>query len=142
MNCRNPLRQTYYQESIHLNARPYDLLDIGDGPCKMLLVAEINEAEYRADSELGRIMVIDISKAWGKDILALSISDFEQLADDIHLLLDVFWLDCVVFDTTLTGLDLSYIERRLSVRQYTIPDPCENGELADDWLHDRVKKAL
>lgn len=142
MNSRSSLRQTYYQESIHLNDRPYDLLDIGDGSCKMILVAEINEAEYRTDSELGRRIVIDISKAWGKDILALSTSDFEQLADDIHLLLDVFWLDSVVFDTTLAGLDLSYIERRLAVRQCTISDPYENGELADDWLHDRVKKAL
>ncbi|WP_394150680.1 hypothetical protein [Vibrio maritimus] len=117
MSSRYTLRQTYYQESIHLNDRPYGLLDIGDGPCKVILVAGINEAEYSTNSELGRRIIIDISKAWGHDIQAMTEQDFEQLTDDIHLLLDVFWLDCVVFDTTLDGLDLSFIESRLAVRQ-------------------------
>ncbi|SEG05522.1 hypothetical protein [Vibrio hangzhouensis] len=117
MNRRNQLKQTYYQETIHLNDRPYGLLDIGDGPCKIILVVEITEDDYSTDKVSGRSLVFDISKAWGRDILALTEDDLAQLTDDIHLLLDVFWLDCVVFDTTLDGLDLSFIERRLAVRQ-------------------------
>ncbi|MCF4173159.1 hypothetical protein [Vibrio sp. McD22-P3] len=117
MSSRHPLRQTYYQESIHLNDRPYGLLDIGDGACKVILVAGINEADYSKNAKLGRRIIIDISKAWGHGSQLLTKQELEQLADDIHLLLDVFWLDCVIFDTTLDGLDLSFIEKRLAVRQ-------------------------
>jgi hypothetical protein len=114
MSNRHPLSQPYYQESIHLNDRPYGLLDIGDGSCKVILVTGINEADYSKGTKLGRRIIIDISESWGYESHLLAKQDLEQLADDLRLLLDVFWLDCVVFDTTLDGLDLSFIENRLT----------------------------
>ncbi|WP_112480206.1 hypothetical protein [Vibrio variabilis] len=114
MSDKNPLRQNDYQESICLNNRPYCLLDIGDGPCTIVLVTSIDEHKTNAKPDTGRKILFDISESWGHDPEKLRAGDIELLSNDIHLLLDVFWLNKVEFDTTVAGLDLSSITKRLT----------------------------
>lgn len=84
--------------STFLNDRPYRILDVGEGECHIHLVS-VSRNEALSDlkaarcSQRSRVLIVDTSLSWGKCLEVLSQEQVEALATDIHLLMDVFWLN-------------------------------------------------
>ncbi|WP_076410540.1 hypothetical protein [Shewanella sp. UCD-KL12] len=84
---------------IILNRRHYPLLDEGEGEAFIYLhhqqvsLASCSSiiAQYLKNQE--RVFFLDVSENYPKNIEKLTIQEHEELIDDIHLLVDIYWLD-------------------------------------------------
>lgn len=84
----------------HLNDRPYRIVDAGEGDCYLFIIDGSDTrslSDLMLDSNCGnnRKLIVDISLAQANDIEKLSAKDIEEIGKDIHLLIDIYWLDKV-----------------------------------------------
>lgn len=120
MNLGLFLKEEQYQSTIYLNDRVYDVLDIGEGKSIVIVVTSIKDymdENHNLDPE-HRLIVVDISKTLQEmsDNLAL----FELiLANDLHLLFDVFWLEEVEVLCEVDSLNMNEIHKVARTRNYS-----------------------
>lgn len=109
-----------YQNKIYLNDRPYHILDTGEGPCWVYLVGSIAslETEDFKTNDDRRSIYIDLSLAWGKDVASLPSEQLEYLTEDIHLLLDVFWLEELTIRSCIEELNMEKVFSIIRLREY------------------------
>lgn len=110
MNLSKMLKEDLYQSTIYLNDRCYDVLDMGEGKCLIVMVDCIKTyLERHTHLHLKyRLILVDVSKV-------IQLSEEEQgvlehqLATDLHLLFDVFWLGEVVVRSELPSINMQTI---------------------------------
>ncbi len=119
MNNQVNLKQDFYKKTVYLNDRPYNIFDIGDGGCHMLLVEEMDEeklANITAHHQR-RVIIVDISPSWGKRSTYNESYQVTLLAADIHLLLDIFWLESVSLECEIDYIDIQPIHDVVKMRE-------------------------
>ncbi len=109
--------ENQYKKTIYLNDRPYDVLDVGEGRC--LVVVQNNNELTRtrgvSSTRHCRTIYVDISRLWL--IHSEQVSSLEEyLESDLHLLFDVFWLEKIDFKSELKGVDLDKVQRMVALR--------------------------
>ncbi|MGR5145943.1 hypothetical protein ACQKP8_05295 [Photobacterium alginatilyticum] len=117
MNLSLMLKEERYQKTIYLNNRPYDVLDIGEGKCTVIIVKSIREyIERNNNFQLNqRVIIVDVSKAI--DDYPENITSVGQLlANDLHLLFDVFWLEEVEVKSEVESINMDAIYKVVSIR--------------------------
>ncbi|ABZ77410.1 hypothetical protein Shal_2860 [Shewanella halifaxensis HAW-EB4] len=82
----------------YLNDRPYRILDMGEGGCYLFIVSTVNneplkELEWIPHIEKSRTVIMDLSLAWNAPIETLTQKHLMQISSDIHLLVDIYWLE-------------------------------------------------
>lgn len=120
MNLSQMLNEERYQTTIYLNDRPYDVLDIGEGSCLIIIVINFRLyiKEHINTYSNQRVIVVDIEKMLHCDIDGEGTVE-QLLADDLHLLLDVFWLEEVEFKSEVSGIKMDIINKIVNVRNYS-----------------------
>ncbi|GAB7219678.1 hypothetical protein [Vibrio comitans] len=111
------LKEDLYQTTIYLNDRAYDVLDTGEGKSLIMLVTNINEfVDNNCDLILKqRVILVDISTALKTEYD--DIQSFEQcLAEDLYLLLDVFWLEEVEIRSDIDEIKMEALFKIAAVR--------------------------
>ncbi|MCK6262993.1 hypothetical protein KP803_06830 [Vibrio sp. ZSDE26] len=114
------LKEERYQTTIYLNDRPYDVFDFGEGKCSIIIVNNIDLHIEKLNKEkvTSRIIFVDITK-----MLAQHIEQKESvpqlLANDLHLLFDVFWLDEVHIESEIKHIDMRAIFNVVALRNYS-----------------------
>ncbi|WP_394243794.1 hypothetical protein [Vibrio astriarenae] len=110
-----------YQNKIYLNDRPYHILDTGEGPCCAHLVDSIagRETEVLQANDDKRNIYIDLSLAWGKNVASLPSEQLEYLTEDIHLLLDVFWLEELTIHSCIDELNMDKVFSIIKQKEYS-----------------------
>lgn len=89
---------------VYLHDRCYQILDVGDGDCLIRLIdtQQFSQVMACANEQLqtGERLIYIAVPFWqsGIDITQISIEDSITLAKDLHLLIDIFWLDEVRID--------------------------------------------
>lgn len=117
MNLSKMLKEDRYQSTIYLNDRPYEVLDIGEGKCLIVMVDSI-KAYLERNKTLRlkqRLILVDISKViqqTAEEQVALD----RQLAIDLHLLFDVFWLGEVEIHSELNHINMRAIYDVVRIR--------------------------
>lgn len=117
MNLSKMLKEDLYQSTIYLNDRCYDVLDMGEGKCFIVLVDCIKTylERYTHFHLKHRLILVDVSKV-------IQLFEGEQvtlechLATDLHLLFDVFWLGEVNVRSELSSIDMQTIYDVVSLR--------------------------
>ncbi len=118
MNLSLMLKSEQYQTKIYLNDRPYEVLDFGEGNSLIIIVGNIKESacKYLNGNITKRVILIDAS--WIIHNQAHDRQELERkLTDDIHLLIDVFWLEDVEVKSEIKGLGTAKIEEMLRLRR-------------------------
>ncbi len=89
--------------NIYINDRLYNIDDKGQGECEIILIDATHEDLNinHENNQSKRSITIDITPAWNDNINNLSIASLFELAKDIHLLADIYWIE------SLTIIDLS-----------------------------------
>ncbi|PSU30499.1 hypothetical protein [Photobacterium lutimaris] len=89
--------------NIYINDRLYNINDKGKGECEIILIdnSHISFSETYKQNQSKRAIIIDITLAWNDSINNLSIDSLFELAKDIHLLADIYWIE------SLSIIDLS-----------------------------------
>ncbi|MGF1696197.1 hypothetical protein L4D20_14195 [Vibrio kyushuensis] len=91
-------------EDIFLNQRCYKIFDEGEGIAVLYLHHNHAQQNYIVDaiiavaSEHTRVICLDVSDVWSTNINELSSMQLRQLTDDIHLLVDIYWLEDVIIE--------------------------------------------
>lgn len=84
------------EQILVLNNRRYRICDLGEGDCT-LIITVMSELDSLTDSYLQRceqrLIVLDISTSLPIHSGVINHMEIEQLIDDIHLLMDIYWLD-------------------------------------------------
>jgi len=120
MKSNLALIEEHYQTTIYLNDRPYRVLDIGEGECSIVIVS-CEEDYLKAMTRLSpiqRIMIVDISELLScekKDMVMLE----KALANDLHLLFDVFWLEEVKIHSEVSNLNMNAIYDVVRIRNHS-----------------------
>jgi len=83
---------------IHLNDREYRICDFGEGKCILVIFyAKDIDSLYDYFSyyflKHERVILVDISEGWGKELYSLSEVERKTLIEDVRLLADIYWLD-------------------------------------------------
>ncbi|QLE87414.1 hypothetical protein FLM48_21460 [Shewanella sp. Scap07] len=115
MNLSCMLNESQYQATLYLNDRPYNVLDIGEGHCLIIIVDDIDQYLSRQPTLLQgqRIIIVDISKVLHRNKLYI----VEQcLIRDLHLLLDVFWLEEVEIKNEVNHIKIDALYRITAIR--------------------------
>lgn len=117
MNLSNLLREDQYQSTIYLNDRPYEVLDIGEGKCKIMIVDCIKSylEQHKCVYLEQRLILVDVSKSLRISSCDDSTLD-RQLASDLHLLFDVFWLGEIELVSELSNININTIYDVVRVR--------------------------
>lgn len=119
MNIRNILNNERYHSAIYLNDRRYTVLDVGEGKCHVILVNDIdsyvNMGDHRRKSR--RLIIVDVSNVIDEN--NMSSESMKHLANDFHLLLDVFWLDEVELKSEVIGLKMDSLHHVIKLRDYS-----------------------
>ncbi|MBY5945131.1 hypothetical protein [Photobacterium rosenbergii] len=97
--------------NIYINDRLYNIDDKGQGKCEIILVDKSHSKSQQTNDEISskRIITMDITPAWGMNINDLSISSLFELAKDIHLLADIYWIDKLKINDLSNNVQLSEI---------------------------------
>ncbi|WP_087016387.1 hypothetical protein [Thaumasiovibrio subtropicus] len=84
-----------YELNIYINDRPYMIADLGRGECTIFLVDSTNTSDHRSlvAGEIERAIIVDASLAWQNCVAMLSADELFDLVSDIHLLVDIYWLE-------------------------------------------------
>ncbi|WP_050620815.1 hypothetical protein [Vibrio coralliirubri] len=120
MQLSSVSKQDKYQSTIYLNDRPYDVLDMGEGRCSIIIVEDIDDYLDNLSNPpiKNRIILVDVSK-----MLIWQTNGTESieslLAKDLHLLFDVFWLEAVDVRSEVPSLKMSEIYSVVSIRNYS-----------------------
>jgi len=82
----------------YLNDRPYRVLDTGEGDCHLFIVyatskESLTELELICPIESNRTVIMDLSLAWNGCINTLAQEHLTEISADIHLLVDIYWLE-------------------------------------------------
>lgn len=120
MNLCRVLNEEHYQTTIYLNDRPYEVLDIGEGDCLIVIVNSISDfiEQGSLQSHSRRFVIVDISKVVTDSLY--NVETVEQfLVSDLHLLLDVFWLSDVEIKSKVGCICMDSIDHMLKVRSYS-----------------------
>lgn len=119
MNICKILNNERYHSTIYLNDRPYAVLDVGEGKCHVILVNNINAyismGNHRAVNR--RVIILDVSNVINEN--DMSVESIEHLANDFHLLLDVFWLDEVELKSEVIGVNMESLHHVIKLRDYS-----------------------
>ncbi|CAH7091370.1 conserved hypothetical protein [Vibrio chagasii] len=120
MQLSSVSKQDKYQSTIYLNGRPYDVLDMGEGRCSIIIVEDIDDYLDNLSNPpiKNRIILVDVSKMliWQTNGTELIES---LLVKDLHLLFDVFWLEEVDVRSEVPSLKMSEIYSVVSIRNYS-----------------------
>ncbi|MDL5028917.1 hypothetical protein AB8613_22895 [Vibrio sp. BS-M-Sm-2] len=113
-------KQEKYQSTIYLNDHPYDVLDIGEGRCSIIIVEDIDAYLENLSNPLinNRIILVDVSKMLVRQTNGRESIE-SLLAKDLHLLFDVFWLEEVDVRAEVPSLKMSEIYSVVSIRNYS-----------------------
>ncbi len=119
MNIRKILDNERYHSTIYLNDRPYTVLDVGEGKCHVILVNNINNYVNMGNHRTAnrRVIILDVSNVINED--NMGIESVEQLANDFHLLLDVFWLEEVELKSEIIGVNVESLHHVIKLRDYS-----------------------
>ncbi|MGF1735804.1 hypothetical protein [Photobacterium satsumensis] len=97
--------------NIYINDRAYNVNDKGKGECEIILIdsshANLNN-NYKSN-QTKRSIIIDITTAWDGNINSLSIDSLFELAKDIHLLADIYWIESLTIIDTSKNIQLGEI---------------------------------
>ncbi|EMJ3465130.1 TPA: hypothetical protein P0E21_000046 [Vibrio harveyi] len=109
-----------YQTTIYLNDRPYKVLDMGEGECMITLVSGIEDyfTKLTRFSPNKRSIIVDVSEVLNcepQDRRTLE----KALANDLHLLFDVFWLEEVKIHSEVSNLNMNAIYDVVRIRNYS-----------------------
>ncbi|BCN26204.1 hypothetical protein [Vibrio alfacsensis] len=119
MNISVMLTEERYQRTIYLNDRPYDVLDIGEGKCSIVIVLDL--PEYVANNEAPhvnqRTIIVDVSKIQNHESLKKWTTE-EILMEDLRLLFDVFWLDDVEVRSEVDSINISKVQNVVKARNH------------------------
>ncbi|KOO15424.1 hypothetical protein AKJ18_10540 [Vibrio xuii] len=116
------LFEQHYKKTIYLNDRPYDVLDVGEGQCLVVVQNnnELTQTRGANSTRQCRTIYVDISRLWL--IHSGQMSSLEEyLESDLHLLFDVFWLEKIDFKSELKGIDLDKVQRMVDHRNRAYP---------------------
>ncbi|WEM45070.1 hypothetical protein PTW35_18415 (plasmid) [Photobacterium sp. DA100] len=96
---------------IHINDRPYKIHDKGEGECEIIIVDQLHPyiQDIKNQTPPNRIIIIDITPAWEKTINEMSLDSLFELAKDIHLLADIYWIDRLQIKDLSNNLQLGQI---------------------------------
>ncbi len=120
MNLGLFLKEEQYQTTIYLNDRAYEVLDIGEGKCLIVVATSISDyiEQNREQIVNQRVIVVDISQ-----VLDESKGDMERLernlVNDLHLSFDVFWLEEVKVTSEVGVINMDGINKVASIRNYS-----------------------
>lgn len=97
--------------NIYINDRLYNINDKGQGECEIILVddSHFNFNEIYKHNQSKRAIIIDITPAWNDSINNLSIESLFELAKDIHLLADIYWIESLSIIDLSNNIQLSEI---------------------------------
>ncbi len=117
MNYLCTERDQQVESTLYLNDRPYCVLDIGDGECIVVIVTNIPRYLEKNSllSQKGRFIVVDVSESI-KDVYPGISTTIHQLAKDLHLLLDVFWLEDVQIESEVEHVNMDPVFNMVSIR--------------------------
>ncbi len=108
MNQSVLLRADEYQRTIYLNDNPYEAMDVGEGDCHVVLVKNIDNylGSNKFVGKCCRFILVDISYVIKQN--SHNMVEVENiLINDLHLLLDVFWLDEVHISCEVKYLNMT-----------------------------------
>ncbi|WP_295894098.1 hypothetical protein [uncultured Vibrio sp.] len=114
------LKEEPSQTTIYLNDRPYEVFDLGEGKCSILIVSNISLHIEQLSKErvTNRVILVDITK-----VLEQYIGSKERipqlLANDLHLLFDVFWLEEVQIESEVKHIDMGAVFNVVALRNYS-----------------------
>jgi hypothetical protein len=119
MNSNLSLEENHYQTTIYLNDRPYKVLDTGEGECTINIVSGIEDYLMTVSliPQNQRVMIVDISGVLN-DEQQDSATIERVLANDLHLLFDVFWLEEVKVHSEVKNLNMNAIYDVVRIRNY------------------------
>jgi len=119
MNSNLSLEENHYQTTIYLNDRPYKVLDTGEGECTINIVSGIEDYLMTVSRfpQNQRVMIVDISGVLN-DEQQDSATIERVLANDLHLLFDVFWLEEVKVHSEVKNLNMNAIYDVVRIRNY------------------------
>lgn len=120
MNSNLSLEENHYQTTIYLNDRPYKVLDTGEGECTINIVSGIEDYLMTVSlfPQNQRVMIVDISGVLN-DEQQDSATIERVLANDLHLLFDVFWLEEVKVHSEVKNLNMNAIYDVVRIRNYS-----------------------
>ncbi|AYO09242.1 hypothetical protein D0784_07350 [Vibrio campbellii] len=120
MNSNLALEEERYQTTIYLNDRPYKVLDIGEGECIINIVSGIEDYLITVSRfpQNQRVIIVDIADVLnGEQQDSATIE--RALANDLHLLFDVFWLEEVKIHSEIDSLNMNAIYDVVRIRDYS-----------------------
>ncbi|WP_411064375.1 hypothetical protein [Vibrio rotiferianus] len=120
MNSNLALEEERYQTTIYLNDRPYKVLDIGEGECIINIVSGIEDYLITVSRfpQNQRVIIVDIAEVLnGEQQDSATIE--RALANDLHLLFDVFWLEEVKIHSEIDSLNMNAIYDVVRIRDYS-----------------------
>ncbi|GEM79892.1 hypothetical protein VSU01S_21370 [Vibrio superstes NBRC 103154] len=114
------LKEEQYQTTIYLNDRPYDVFDTGEGQCSIIIVNNIgSHIEQLTKARVkNRVILVDITKMLEKYIDKKEVIS-QLLANDLHLLFDVFWLEDVQIKSEVKHVDMTAVFDVVALRKYS-----------------------
>ncbi|AUW05145.1 hypothetical protein C1N51_16370 [Vibrio campbellii] len=120
MNSNLTLEEERYQTTIYLNNRPYKVLDTGEGECIINIVSGIEDYLITVSRfpQNQRVIIVDIADVLnGEQQDSATIE--RALANDLHLLFDVFWLEEVKIHSEIDSLNMNAIYDVVRIRDYS-----------------------
>ncbi|APX06366.1 hypothetical protein BWP24_09430 [Vibrio campbellii] len=120
MNSNLTLKEERYQTTIYLNDRPYKVLDTGEGECIIKIVSGIEDYLIPVSRfpQNQRVIIVDIADVLnGEQQDSATIE--RALANDLHLLFDVFWLEEVKIHSEIDSLNMNAIYDVVRIRDYS-----------------------
>lgn len=105
------------QTTLYFNDRPYRVLDIGEGTGVLVIVDNIPKymEKYGLCWQNKRLILVDVFEVIQKsDDGAESI--IQKLTEDLHLLLDVFWLEDVQIESEVEYIDMAPVFSMVNIR--------------------------
>ncbi|KDN28985.1 hypothetical protein VFDL14_22500 [Vibrio fortis] len=134
MKSNLALIEEHYQTTIYLNDRPYRVLDMGEGECSIIIVSceeDYLKAMIRL-SPIQRVIIVDISGLLNCEHQDTGMLE-KALANDLHLLFDVFWLEEVKVHSEVSNLNMNAIYEVVRIRNHS--RTLLNFEQRPDYKH-------
>lgn len=120
MKSNLAIEEQHYQTTIYLNDRPYKVMDVGEGECTITIVSNIEDyiATITRFSPNKRSIIVDVSEALNSENQDTETLE-KVIANDLHLLFDVFWLEEVKIQSDVSNLNMSAIYNVVRIRNYS-----------------------
>ena len=117
MSCYDEL-EVDYGVNIIVNDRHYDIYDKGEGECEIILVDQPQSITHEDFNNFKskRVIVIDVTFAWNSKISELSSCNLYELAKDIHLIADIYWIDSLTIGLSKNDMLYQILKSKLRSR--------------------------